>query len=79
MENIFSSVIGILFGVPVGAVLTDILSKGFGDDMDLIGHITMDKILLAAFLTLLFAIVVNITVSKKIKKVDMLQALKSVE
>lgn len=79
LENIFSSVIGILFGVPVGAVLTDILSKGFGDDMDLIGHITMDKILLAAFLTLLFAVVVNITVSKKIKKVDMLQALKSVE
>lgn len=79
MENFFSAVIGILFGIPVGAVLTNVLSRGFGDDMDLIGHITMDKILLAALMTLLFAAVISITISKKIKKIDMLQALKSIE
>ncbi|MDF2886432.1 MAG: ABC-type antimicrobial peptide transport system, permease component [Lacrimispora sp.] len=78
-ENFLSASIGILFGIPVGSSLTSILSKGFGDDLDLIGHITMDKILSAALMTILFAVIVNITVSKKIKKIDMLQALKSVE
>lgn len=78
-ENFFSAVIGILFGIPIGALLTSVLSKGFGDDMDLIGHITTDKILLAALMTLLFAAMINFTVSKKMRKIDMLQALKSVE
>ena len=78
-DNFLSVSIGILFGIPVGSVLTSILSKGFGDDLDLIGHITMGKIWPAALMTILFAVIVNIAVSNKIKKIDMLQALKSVE
>ncbi|WP_304508520.1 ABC transporter permease [Anaerotignum sp.] len=79
MENFFSTGIGILFGIPVGGVITNILAKGFGDDMDLIGHITIDKVLLAAVITIVFSTIVNFTVIKKIKTIDMLQALKSVE
>jgi len=79
MENFFSAGIGILFGIPVGGVITDILANGFGDDMDLIGNITIDKVLLSAAITMAFSTIVNFTVTKKIKTIDMLQALKSVE
>jgi putative ABC transport system permease protein len=79
MENFFSAVIGILFGIPVGMAITYILQSGFGDDLDLIGHITPDKVVISAIITLIFAIVVNSIVSKKIRTIDMLQALKSVE
>ncbi|WP_101698647.1 ABC transporter permease [Clostridium minihomine] len=79
MENIFSTLIGILFGIPIGKIISQIIADGFGDDLDLIGRITLDKIMLAALLTMAFAAIVNNIVSRKIKSIDMLQALKSVE
>ncbi len=79
MENIFSTVAGIIFGIPIGRVISQIIADGFGEDMDLIGRITWDKVGAAAALTLLFAAIVNYIVSRKIKTIDMLQALKSVE
>lgn len=79
MENILSAVIGIVFGIPVGMAITYIMQSGFGDDLDLIGHVTPDKVLLAGVLTLVFSGVVSSVVTKKIKTIDMLQALKSVE
>nr|WP_319488966.1 ABC transporter permease [uncultured Caproiciproducens sp.] len=79
LENLFSAVIGILFGIPVGMAITYILQSGFGDDLDLIGHITPDKVIISAVITLIFAVIVNSIVYKKIKNIDMLQALKSVE
>lgn len=79
MENIFSALIGIVFGVPVGWLITYVFASGFGDEMDMIGHLTPDKVLLAAVITMIFAIIVNSVVIRKIKTIDMLQALKSVE
>ncbi len=79
MENIISAVVGIILGIPIGKIITQIIVTGFGEDMDLIGRITFDKVMIGAILTLIFAAVVNYIVSRKIKTIDMLQALKSVE
>lgn len=79
MENIFSAGMGIVLGIPVGKIISQIIANGFGEDMDLIGRITLNNVAIAAVLTLAFAAIVNYVVSKKIKTIDMLQALKSVE
>lgn len=78
-ENVFSVFAGILFGIPIGRYLANTIAGGFGDDFDLISHVTVDRILIAALVTLIFAAIVNYVVRKKIKSIDMLQALKSVE
>ena len=79
MENLFSTIIGIFLGIPIGKILANTIAGGFGDDFDLISHVTVDRILIAALITLIFAAIVNHVVRKKIKSIDMLQALKSVE
>lgn len=79
MENVFSALAGILFGIPIGKIISDIIANGFGDDLDLISRIATDRVILAAVITMAFAAIINYIVSRKIKNIDMLQALKSVE
>lgn len=78
-ENIFSTLVGIVLGIPIGKILSNTIARGFGDDFDLISHVTADRILIAALITMIFAAIVNHVVRKKIKSIDMLQSLKSVE
>jgi putative ABC transport system permease protein len=79
MENILSVAFGVVFGVPVGKLIADLVASGFDNQMDLIGRITISIVALAAVTTFIFALIINIIVAKKMEKVDMLQALKSVE
>ena len=78
-ENFISTLAGIVLGIPVGKLIVTIFVSGFGDDFDLNGKLSMSNILVSAVLTVLFMILVNMVVSKKMKKIDMLEALKSVE
>lgn len=79
VENILSAGIGIFAGIPIGELISSILAKGFGEDFDLISNVTAGHVLLAGGITVIFAFAVNLVVAKKIKTIDMLQALKSVE
>jgi putative ABC transport system permease protein len=47
--------------------------------MDLPGSITAPDVLIAGVMTLCFAWIVNNVVARKMKQIDMLEALKSVE
>lgn len=78
-ENFLSTAAGILLGIPIGRMITSIFVAGFGDDFDLNGNLNIRNILLSAALTLLFMIGVNLVVSKKMRQIDMLESLKSVE
>jgi len=78
-ENFLSTAAGILLGIPTGKMIVLIFVSGFGDDFDLNGSLNIWNILLSAALTLLFMIGVNLIVSKKMRQIDMLEALKSVE
>jgi putative ABC transport system permease protein len=79
IENIVSAVIGILAGVPLGGVLVKIITRGFGESLDLISIVKLENVLMAGGITFVFVMIVNVVVQKKINTIDMLEALKSVE
>lgn len=79
VENVFSVIGGIIAGVPVGKLLSVIMASGFGEDLDLLPELSLINVAIAAVLTLIFAIFVNQVVARKMRHLDMLQALKSVE
>lgn len=78
-ENLVSAIAGILLGIPLGKVIVGIFVTGFGNDFDLNGKLNPLNVLLAGMLTLAFMAAVNVMVAKKMRKIDMLEALKSVE
>lgn len=78
-ENLLSTITGILLGIPTGKGIMVLITSGFGDDFSLAGEITLENVLVSATMTLLFMAVVNLIISKKIKQIDMLEALKSIE
>lgn len=78
-ENIISVFFGVIFGIPLGKGLVDIVAKTLDNRLDLVGHITPINVLISGCVTLIFALIVNSAVAKKMKNLDMLDALKSVE
>lgn len=78
-ENILSVILGTILGVPLGKALVDIIASTLDSRLDLIGKITVVNVLISGTVTLIFALIVNSAVAKKMKKLDMLDALKSVE
>ncbi|MGX8700891.1 ABC transporter permease [Caproiciproducens sp.] len=79
IENYFSVLLGMLSGIPVGRYLSWLIASKMGEQMDLLGSITLPDVLIAGILTLCFAWIVNNVVARKMKQIDMLEALKSVE
>lgn len=78
-DNLFSAVLGIIFGIPFGKLLASTIIMGMGTDMDLSADLRPGNIIISAVLTVVFAVIVNLVLSKKMKKINMLDALKSVE
>lgn len=78
-ENVVSSLLGIAGGVPVGMLISSLLARDFGDDLDLVSKVSIRNFLLAAAITLIFTAIINSVVSRKMRTIDMLEALKSVE
>lgn len=78
-DNILSVALGFFFGIPVGKVLADIVASGLNDQMDLIGHVSLGTIVVSLIITVIFALIINGIVAKKMKSIDMLESLKSVE
>jgi putative ABC transport system permease protein len=78
-ENILSVILGLIFGIPVGKILADIVAGGLNDQMDLISHVSFVTVALSLIITVIFALIINSIVAKKMKNIDMLESLKSVE
>ena len=79
IENYFSVLLGMIFGIPVGRFISGVVASNLDQRMDLSGSVTPENILIAGILTVIFAWIINKAVAKKMKKLDMLSALKSVE
>ncbi len=79
MENIFSVILGFIFGIPVGKVLAAIAAGGLDDQMDLLSRVSMGTVVLSGIITLIFALVINGIVAEKMKNINMLESLKSIE
>lgn len=78
-ENILSVVLGAFFGVPLGKFIAEITASGLNDQLDLLSNVTLTTVVLSGAITLLFALINNSVVARKMKSLDMLDALKSVE
>ncbi|HWR62199.1 MAG TPA: ABC transporter permease [Clostridia bacterium] len=78
-ENILSVILGLIFGIPVGKVLAEIVAGGLNEQMDLLSHVSFGTVALSGIITAIFALIINGIVAEKMKSIDMLESLKSVE
>lgn len=78
-ENILSVISGSILGVPVGKVIADIIARGLDDQMDLVSRISFQTVAVSGAITLVFALIINGIAARKMKNIDMLESLKSVE
>jgi len=78
-ENILSVISGLIFGIPVGKVLAGIVAGGLNEQMDLLSHVSFGTVALSGIITAVFALIINSIVAEKMKSIDMLESLKSVE
>ena len=78
-ENIISALAGILCGIPIGWLILYKIAMVFGDDFDMNVVLKPWDVAVSSLITLLFVIIVNILVARRMKQIDMLEALKSVE
>jgi putative ABC transport system permease protein len=65
--------------MPVGKVLAEIVAKGLNDQMDLIDNVSFGTVVFSVAITTVFALIINSIVAVKMKDMDMLESLKSVE
>ncbi|MHB8130512.1 MAG: ABC transporter permease [Mobilitalea sp.] len=79
MQNIWLTLLGALLGVPGGYLLLAYMLKFMGDSFDMLAIISVLSYTFSILGTLLLSIVVNWFLSRKLKTIDMVSALKSVE
>lgn len=79
LENYFTALLGTFVGIPIGRFISWLIASSLDERLDLKGNIALPDVLIAAVMTLGFAWIINNIVAKKIKHIDMLEALKSVE
>ena len=78
-QNLVFSAIGFVLGIPLGLYVLKIMWQSSGDSFYLIPVLTHTNILLTATIIFSISIIVNMTFSKKIKKLNMVESLKGVE
>lgn len=79
-ENIILTLLGTLLGVGLGIVLHQFVMVTVETDIYMFGReLEWQSVVIAAVLTIAFAMIVNSIMYFKLKKVDMIESLKSVE
>ena len=79
-ENILLTIAGILFGSGMGVLLHRFVIETVEVDAVMFGReIRPASFLYCALITGLFSVIVNIFMHRKMKKIDMVESLKSVE
>jgi putative ABC transport system permease protein len=78
-QNLWFTAIGFILGLPVGYFILDIMWKSSGDSFYILPSISLTNFLLTAVITFALSIIVNLLFSRKIKKLDMVESLKSGE
>jgi putative ABC transport system permease protein len=79
-ENIWITIFGLPIGIIAALLLLDTaLALAKTPDMEIAGYISAVSILAGCLLIFCFTLFVNYLISKKFKKIDMVESLKSVE
>ena len=78
-QNIIFSVIGIIFGVPLGLYLVYAMIASAGSEFDMMVKLSPTSFVIAAIITFGVSVLTSFLFTKKVKNLDMVSSLKSVE
>lgn len=79
-ENVILTVIGIVFGIGLGVILHSYVIQSIEVDLIMFSrNIIWSSYLLGAAITLAFSAIINLVMYPALKKIDMIESLKSVE
>ena len=78
-QNLWFTTIGFVLGLPLGYYVLKIMWESAGDSFYILPHMSLTNFLLTGGMTFALSILVNLMFSRKIKKLDMVDALKSGE
>ena len=79
IQNIIFSVIGIIFGVPLGLYLVYAMIASAGSEFDMMVKLSPTSFVIAAIITFGVSVLTSFLFTKKVKNLDMVSSLKSVE
>lgn len=78
-QSLVFTVIGFILGIPLGLKVLELMWQSSGDSLYIILTLTLTNIILTATITFSISILVNLMFSGKIKKINMVESLKSGE
>ena len=78
-QNLWFTTIGYLLGIPVGYYILKVMWESSGDSFYILPSISLMNLVITAAITFSLSILVNLMFSRKIKKLDMVESLKSAE
>lgn len=78
-QNIWLTIAGIIGGLPVGYFLVKFMLSTMSEETDMITQINPLSWILSIAATFLLSVIVNLVLSMKVKHIDMVSSLKSVE
>lgn len=79
-ENILLTLIGVIFGIAVGIFLHQYVIRSIEVDLIMFGRsISLLSYFAGAALTLVFSAIINLAMYGSLKKIDMIESLKSIE
>ena len=78
-QNLWFTTIGFILGIPVGYYILKVMWESSGDSFYILPSISITNLILTAIITFTLSILVNLMFSRKIKKLDMVESLKSGE
>ena len=78
-QNLWFTAVGFILGLPVGYYILAIMWESSGDSFYILPSISLTNFLLTLVITFALSILVNLMFSRKIRKLDMVESLKSGE
>ena len=79
-ESGLTALIGVCLGIPPGIALVGIILKTCEfDNMVFASYVSIKSVLLASVITFVFAVLIEWLLTRKVRSIDMVEALKSVE
>ena len=79
-ESGLTALIGVCLGIPPGIALVGIILKTCEfDNMVFVSYVSIKSVLLASVITFVFAVFIEWLLTRKVRGIDMVEALKSVE
>ena len=78
-QNLWLTILGIIIGIPIGIAVLDFLIKALATEYEMVLVLGPLTFIVGIVATLAVSLLVSFLISKKNKKIDMVEALKGVE